>query len=71
ETITHPDRGANEGINIITSKIKFKKTNKIRNKIDSGSGTTIYKASLKSGAFLFSGYSRFPVVAVKDICTLS
>lgn len=29
---------------------------------DSESGTTIHKASLKSGAFSFSGYDKFLVV---------
>ena len=28
-------------------------------------GTTIHKASLKSGAFFFSGYGRFLVVATR------
>lgn len=30
---------------------------------DSESGTTIHKASLKSGAFSFSGYGKFLAVA--------
>lgn len=32
---------------------------------DSESGTNIHKASLQSGAFSFSGYGRFLVVATR------
>lgn len=44
----------------------MKNNNQIHNVItlcDSESGTTIHKASLQSGAFFFSGYGRFLVVA--------
>lgn len=35
----------------------------IKEIFDSESGTTIHKASLKSGAFSFSGYGKFLAVA--------
>ncbi|HCO6571625.1 TPA: hypothetical protein OBS83_004753 [Escherichia coli] len=39
--------------------------NMIEEIFDSESGTNIHKASLQSGAFSFSGYGRFLVVATR------
>lgn len=46
-----------------TNKTKYKQ--RVSRGYDSESGTTIHKASLKSGAFFFSGYGRFLVVATR------
>ncbi|WP_204107041.1 hypothetical protein, partial [Escherichia coli] len=39
--------------------------NWLYNQFHSESGHQIHKASLQSGAFFFSGYGRFPVVATR------
>ena len=41
--------------------------NMIEEIFDSESGTTIHKASLKSGAFSFSGYGKFLAVATRNL----
>lgn len=44
--------------------------NRLNENVDSESGTTIHKASLKSGAFSFPGYGRFLVTLTTDAAAL-
>ncbi|HHE2717286.1 TPA: hypothetical protein ACO4DY_004119, partial [Escherichia coli] len=52
-----------ERVHFSSNQINEININMINEIFDSESGTTIHKASLKSGAFSFSGYGKFLAVA--------